>query len=70
MGSALVRALAARGDVVRVLARMTSDLSPLDGLDVEVVRGDVLQPDTLRPATSGWLAWSTKRTAIRSIVRN
>jgi dihydroflavonol-4-reductase len=53
LGRALVRALAARGVAVRVLARPTSDLSPLEGLGVEVVRGDVLQPDTLHAATDG-----------------
>jgi nucleoside-diphosphate-sugar epimerase len=53
LGSALVRALVARGEVVRVLARPTSDLSPLEGLDVEVVQGDVLQPETLAAATDG-----------------
>lgn len=53
IGGALARALAARGDAVRVLARPSSDLSPLDGLDIEVVRGDVLQPETLTPALEG-----------------
>ena len=61
LGSALSRALVARGDVVRVLARPTSSLSQgprgnlsrLDGLGVEVVRGDVLQPETLVRAVEG-----------------
>ena len=53
LGSVLVHALVARGETVRVLARSTSDLSVLDGLDVEVVHGDVLQPETLSAATEG-----------------
>jgi nucleoside-diphosphate-sugar epimerase len=53
IAGALTRALAARGDAVRVLARPSSDLSSLDGLDVEVALGDVLQPETLPPALEG-----------------
>ena len=53
IGSALVRALVARGDSVRVLVRSTSDTSRLDGLSVQVVIGDVTQPETLPPATEG-----------------
>jgi nucleoside-diphosphate-sugar epimerase len=50
IGSALARALLARGEHVRALARPSSDLSRLEGLDVEVVRGDVLEPESLSPA--------------------
>ncbi|MBN1641077.1 MAG: NAD-dependent epimerase/dehydratase family protein [Anaerolineae bacterium] len=53
LGSALARVLAARGDRVRVLARPSSDLSRLHGVDVEVVRGDVLEPSSLRGAMQG-----------------
>jgi nucleoside-diphosphate-sugar epimerase len=53
VGSALCRALAVRGQSVRVLARPTSDLSALEGLDVETIRGDVLQPETLPAAAEG-----------------
>ena len=41
IGSHLCERLIAEGHRVRVLARPTSDLSNLDGLDAEVVRGDL-----------------------------
>jgi nucleoside-diphosphate-sugar epimerase len=50
IGSALARALVARGDTVRVLVRSTSDLSRLAGLDVETIAGDVTRAETLLPA--------------------
>ena len=53
MGSHLVRALCRAGRLVRVLARPTSDLRQLEGLDVEVVLGDVLLPNTLPEALDG-----------------
>jgi dihydroflavonol-4-reductase len=53
IGRPLVRRLVERGDEVRVLARPTSNLAALDGLQVEVVRGDVTQPETLPAALAG-----------------
>jgi nucleoside-diphosphate-sugar epimerase len=53
IGSALVRALVARGKSVRALVRPSSDLSRLDGLDVEIVRGDVLEPESPVGALDG-----------------
>lgn len=53
LGSHLARALCQAGRPVRVLARPTSDLSPLNGLGVEVVLGDVLLPNTLPEALDG-----------------
>ncbi len=50
VGSHLCGRLAAAGHRVRVLARATSDLSALDGLGVEVVRGDLGRDGDLRPA--------------------
>ncbi len=41
LGSHVARALVARGDDVRVLARPTSDRSRLGDLDVEIAEGDV-----------------------------
>jgi nucleoside-diphosphate-sugar epimerase len=38
---------------VRALARPSSDLSRLDGLAVEIARGDVLDPESLTPALEG-----------------
>lgn len=53
LGNALVRALLSRGRDVRVLARTTSDLVCFKGLDIEVVRGDVLDQDSLISAFRG-----------------
>ncbi|RMH20820.1 MAG: SDR family NAD(P)-dependent oxidoreductase [Gemmatimonadetes bacterium] len=53
VGSAVARRLAAAGHRVRVLARPTSDLRNLEGLDVEVVLGDLLDPPSLRRAVEG-----------------
>ena len=47
VGSAVVRSLLRRGVAVRVLARPSSDLSNLAGLDVEVSPGDLLDKDAL-----------------------
>jgi len=53
VGSHLCERLCAAGHRVRVLARTTSDLSPLDGLGVEVVRGDLGREGDLGPAVRG-----------------
>ena len=53
VGSHLCERLAAAGHRVRVLARATSDLSPLEGLGVEVVRGDLGAEGDLRGAVGG-----------------
>jgi len=53
LGSAVVRALLAEGTAVRALARPGSDRRNLGGLDVEVVDGDLTQPDSLRRAAAG-----------------
>ncbi|MES2404799.1 MAG: hopanoid-associated sugar epimerase [Pseudomonadota bacterium] len=50
VGSAVVRALLRRGYAVRALARPSSDTASLDGLDVEIVRGDLLDPPSLERA--------------------
>lgn len=47
VGTHLVRALLARGDRVRCLVRSSSALSNLDGLDVELVEGDLRAPASL-----------------------
>ncbi len=51
VGGRLLRALEARGDAVRCLARRPENLST--GKDTEVVPGDVLKPETLAPAMEG-----------------
>jgi dihydroflavonol-4-reductase len=50
VGSAVVRALLQRGHPVRALARASSDTTSLDGLDVEILRGDLLDPASLERA--------------------
>lgn len=53
VGSALVRHLLSRGAVVRVLARRSSDLRNIAGLDVEIVYGDLLDEPGLVLALRG-----------------
>ena len=53
VGSAVTRQLLARGDAVRVLSRAESDQTNIRDLDVEVVEGDLLKPETLRGAVEG-----------------
>ena len=53
VGSAVARQLLARGDAVRVLSRAESDQTNIRDLDVEVVEGDLLKPETLRDAVEG-----------------
>ena len=50
VGSAVVRALLRHGYPVRALARASSDTANLDGLDVEIVRGDLLDIASLERA--------------------
>lgn len=56
LGSAVARALLDRGEAVRVLARKQSDRRNIDGLDVEVVEGDLNDPQSLRDALRGCAA--------------
>lgn len=53
VGGRLLEALAARGERIRCLARRPEYLRPRAGPDVEVVAGDVLEPETLAPACAG-----------------
>ena len=53
LGNVLVRELLRRGKRVRALVEAGDDARALEGLDVEVVRGDVLRPETLVPAFAG-----------------
>ena len=52
VGSALVRLLLERGEPVRVLVRPGSDRQNLVGLDLEIAEGDLLKPETLKPAVA------------------
>ncbi|RDS83260.1 hopanoid-associated sugar epimerase [Dyella psychrodurans] len=53
VGSAVARRLLRDGHRVRVLARAGSDRRNLQGLDVEVVEGDLTKPASLLPACDG-----------------
>jgi dihydroflavonol-4-reductase len=53
VGSAIVRALIARGQAVRVLARPGSDRRNLAGLDVELAEGSLEDAASLRRAVAG-----------------
>jgi dihydroflavonol-4-reductase len=53
LGSHLARALAQRGDELRVLARRRSNLAPLDGLEYERCTGDVTDRRAVRRAMDG-----------------
>jgi dihydroflavonol-4-reductase len=53
VGAAVLRALLARGLACRALVRPSSDRSNLDGLDVEIVTGDLNDPDSLKAAARG-----------------
>ncbi len=50
VGSAVLRALLASGHDVRVLLRETSDRRNLEGLDVEIITGDLCDRASLDPA--------------------
>jgi dihydroflavonol-4-reductase len=53
LGSHLVRALAERGDDLRLLARRTSNLDHLEGIEFERVTGDVTDRRAVRRAMNG-----------------
>ncbi len=53
LGSNLVHHLVKRGDDVRILKRAKTPLTLLEGLDVEVVVGDITDPNSLIEATKG-----------------
>ena len=53
VGSAVARALLARGHRLRALARPNSDRRNLAGLDLEIAEGDLSDPASLARATAG-----------------
>ena len=53
IGNVLVRTLLEKGHKVRTLVLPGEDLSPLQGLDVEILEGDVLCQESLEPAFAG-----------------
>jgi dihydroflavonol-4-reductase len=52
-GANICKQLVERGDTVRALARETADTTPLQALGVEVVSGDVTDPDAVLRAAQG-----------------
>ncbi len=53
IGSALVRSLLARGEDLKLLVRANSNLNMIQGLDVEIVEGDIRDGDKLAIAMKG-----------------
>jgi len=53
IGNVLVRELLSRGENVRAVVPPSEDTTPLDGLKVEMVEGDVCQIDSLIQAFDG-----------------
>src|SRR5947209_15640616 len=53
IGSAVVRALLARGEAVRVLVRAGGDRRNLEGIAVEIVEGDLRDPGARARAVVG-----------------
>ncbi|MGH7856545.1 MAG: NAD-dependent epimerase/dehydratase family protein, partial [Candidatus Binatia bacterium] len=53
VGNNLCRMLVAKGEKVRAMIRPSADTEPLRGLEVEIVRGDILHPESTRRAVDG-----------------
>jgi uncharacterized protein YbjT (DUF2867 family) len=56
VGGHVVRALVEAGETVRALVRDARGATRLDRVDCEIVRGDVTDPASLRPASEGCTA--------------
>jgi dihydroflavonol-4-reductase len=53
IGNVLVRKLLENGEKVKVFTRSLTDITPLEGLDVEIVEGDIQNADSLISAFQG-----------------
>jgi dihydroflavonol-4-reductase len=53
VGNNICRLLVQRGEPVRAMMRTTADPAPLHGMDVEVVHGDILDPESVARAVEG-----------------
>lgn len=53
IGGHVARQYAAQGAVLRLLTRQTSRLDSLNGIDAEMVKGDLREPEKLRSALTG-----------------
>jgi dihydroflavonol-4-reductase len=77
VGNNLCRMLVQRGEKVRAMIRRSADPAPLDGLDLEIVHGDIMNAAEVKAAVdgcarvhhtaAGFLMWS--RDPERDIVR-
>src|SRR6266403_4601080 len=77
LGNNLCRLLVARGEPVRAMIRPSADPAPLAGLDLDLVRGDIMDPASTARAlegcgrlyhpAAGFLMWS--RDPERDIIR-
>jgi uncharacterized protein YbjT (DUF2867 family) len=68
LGSRIAERLHARGERFRALVRPETDASKLAGLDAELVRGDLREPSSLRPATAGVDTVITTVTAVSRVL--
>ncbi|NND67708.1 MAG: NAD-dependent epimerase/dehydratase family protein, partial [Halioglobus sp.] len=53
IGNHVTRLCLEQGDDVRVMVMPGEDRSPLDGMDVEFVEGNLLDPESLKRAVQG-----------------
>jgi dihydroflavonol-4-reductase len=53
VGNNICRLLVQRGEPVRAMMRASADPAPLQGLDVEIVRGDIMDPEAVAHAVEG-----------------
>jgi dihydroflavonol-4-reductase len=53
VGNNICRLLVQRGEPVRAMIRDSADPAPLQGLEVEIVRGDILDPEAVARAVEG-----------------
>src|SRR4029450_8778865 len=53
VGNNICRSLVQRGEPVRAMMRASADAAPLHGLDVDVITGDILDPESVARAVEG-----------------
>jgi dihydroflavonol-4-reductase len=53
VGNNICRLLVQRGEPVRAMTRASADPAPLQGLDVEIVHGDIMDPEAVAHAVEG-----------------
>lgn len=68
LGTSVVRLLRERGEGVRCLVRPATDAAALEALGVELVRGDLLDPESLRLACAGARTVIATATAISRLL--